>query len=107
MRDPDTCEVTKKVPSSAKAMPAGPEIASFPSRRPRWLVAPAATPTKWPLGAKRSTWVRVGVRVGARARAGGRARARGRARGRARNGGRVRVRVRVRVRGWVRVWAWA
>ena len=55
VREPATCEVTKNVPSSAKAIPAGPEMASFP--RFRWLVAPAATPTNWPLGAKRSTWL--------------------------------------------------
>ena len=30
VREPATCEVTKKVPSSAKAIPAGPEIASLP-----------------------------------------------------------------------------
>eukprot|EP00964_Phaeocystis_antarctica_P039937 scaffold22820_cov61-Phaeocystis_antarctica.AAC.3 len=39
VREPATCEVTKNVPSSAKAIPAGPEMASFP--RFRWLVAPA------------------------------------------------------------------
>ena len=39
VREPATCEVTKKVPSSAKAMPAGPEMACLPPGR-RWLVAP-------------------------------------------------------------------